>query len=106
MSKHPEITDLLIQMNEARYPIKAMSEQYGVCRVWLKREIDRLRKRGLIQSGSGKPKRQVIGVSDDAEIRFESISEAGRQGFDSNHICDCLNGRRLSHAGYRWSEVA
>lgn len=106
MSKNQEITDLLIQMNKARYPIKAMSEKYGVCRVWLKREIDRLRKRRLIQSGSGKPKRQVIGVSEDAEVSFESISEAGRQGFDSNHICDCLNGRRLSHAGYRWSEVA
>ncbi len=106
MSKRPEITDLLIQMNEARYPIKAMSEQYGVCRVWLKREIDRLRKRGLIQSGCGKPKRPIIGIGFDGVIRFESISEAGRQGFDSNHICDCLNGRRLSHAGYRWSEVA
>lgn len=51
MRNRPEMTDLLIQMSEARYPIKAMPEQYG------------------------------------ARMLF-------------------LNGRRLSHAGYRWSEVA
>ena len=33
---------------------------------------------------------------------FQSIKEAGIQGFDQGHISECCNGKRKTHKGYTW----
>ena len=46
----------------------------------------------------------IIGmnIKDGSEIRFNSMQEAGRNGFESSKISDCCCGRRKSHRGYVW----
>ena len=33
---------------------------------------------------------------------FQSIKEAGIQGFDQGHISECCNGKRKTHKGFEW----
>lgn len=36
---------------------------------------------------------------------FESINEAGRNGYCQAHICNCCNGKRKTHKGYEWRYI-
>lgn len=46
----------------------------------------------------------IIGVkiNDESIMRFESISEAGRNGFKRRNLWSALNGSDASHKGYVW----
>lgn len=39
------------------------------------------------------------------EEYFPSLREAERQGFNSGHICACINGKRKTHGGRTWRYV-
>ena len=49
----------------------------------------------------------VIGISiaDGTEIRYESMQQAARHGFESGRISMCVNGKRNSHRGYKWRKA-
>lgn len=47
----------------------------------------------------GKP---VIGTKDGEELKFKSSLDAGRSGFNSAAIRNCLSGRSRTHQGYEW----
>lgn len=53
-----------------------------------------------------KPKK-AVGSYKNGELilKFESISEAGRQGFDCRAVSDCCLGRRRVHKGYTWKYI-
>lgn len=38
-------------------------------------------------------------------VRFNSASEAGRNGFNQANISSCLRGERKSHMGYKWRKL-
>lgn len=38
-------------------------------------------------------------------ISFDSMQEAGRNGFDQGKISMCINGKRSHHKGYRWERI-
>ena len=45
----------------------------------------------------------VIGIGKSGDkIAFKSYQEAERNGFSSAHICQCVNGTRDHHKGYKW----
>ena len=43
-----------------------------------------------------------INTKTNEKIEFPSTREAGRNGFNSGAIVDCLKGKRKSHKGYQW----
>ena len=47
---------------------------------------------------------KIKGVSIDGteEIKFDSLQDAHRSGFDEGKISLCINGKRNKHKGYRW----
>ena len=45
---------------------------------------------------------KIKGVSDEDTVIFESISDAGKNGFNTGHISSCLLGKRKTHKGYEW----
>jgi len=50
----------------------------------------------------------VIGVSMSTghEVRFDSLTAAEDEGFDSSQIGRCLQGVFSQHAGYRWRQAS
>ena len=48
--------------------------------------------------------KKVIGCSltDTKVIILQSTQQAKKFGFNQGNICECCNGRRKSHKGYRW----
>ena len=48
--------------------------------------------------------RKVIGYSltDTKVIILQSIRRAKKFGFNQGHICNCCNGKRKQHKGYKW----
>lgn len=61
---------------------------------WLKRQRKSLEKY----------KKPVIGrnIKTGDVIEFNSINEAGRNGFQASCICNCCKGIRHTHKGYTW----
>lgn len=45
---------------------------------------------------------RAIAMDGSHELMFDSMQEAGRNGFDNGKISMCVNGKRNSHRGYRW----
>lgn len=50
----------------------------------------------------GKP---VAAISNGSVLYFKSSLDAGRNGFNSSAIRNCLTGRSATHKGYRWEYV-
>ena len=48
---------------------------------------------------------KAISIEDGTELSFESISEAGRNGFNTPTICECLKGKQRTHRGYVWEYI-
>jgi hypothetical protein len=46
----------------------------------------------------------VVAFKDGVELKFPSMSAAGKSGFCSGHISRCVNGKIKTHGGYRWRE--
>ena len=48
--------------------------------------------------------KKVLQFTLDGEFvrEWESIVECGRNGFNQGNICDCCNGKRKSHKGFKW----
>lgn len=62
-------------------------------------------KHGTLQERSAKSRsKPVIGtcVKTGKQIKFSSITEAGRQGFNIGNISSCCKGRVKTHKGYTW----
>ena len=53
---------------------------------------------------NGKLSKPVIQLSLSGEFirEWESTHECGRNGFNYSSICQCCNGKRKSHKGFRW----
>ncbi len=53
---------------------------------------------------NGKKSKPVIQLSLSGEFirEWESTHECGRNGFNQCNICQCCNGKRKSHKGFRW----
>ncbi len=48
-----------------------------------------------------------VGENDIGQVvRFTSLMDAQRNGFNYNHISRCVNGGKKSYLGYRWSKRA
>lgn len=45
---------------------------------------------------------KAISIEGGTELTFTSICEAGRNGFATTSVCDCLKGRQNTHRGYFW----
>lgn len=50
-------------------------------------------------------KTPVLGIRGQQVVRFASINEAEKGGFARFGISRCLNGKQVSHAGYRWRRM-
>lgn len=48
---------------------------------------------------------EAISLDGKIKLRFESIQEAGRSGFNLGHVSSCLKLRRRSHKGFTWKYV-
>ena len=48
---------------------------------------------------------KAISIEDGTELSFESIREAGRNGFNSGSVSACCTGRRRVHKGYVWKYI-
>ena len=48
---------------------------------------------------------KAIALDGSHELIFNSMQEAGRQGFDSGKISMCVNGKRNKHKGYYWERI-
>lgn len=46
-----------------------------------------------------------ISIENGLEIKFSSMKEAERNGFNSCKISMCVNGKRKTHKGYRWEVI-
>ena len=48
--------------------------------------------------------KRVLQLSLSGELirEWPSIMECGRNGFNQGTVCDCCNGKRKSHKGFRW----
>ena len=48
--------------------------------------------------------KKVIGINikTGEKIKFNSIQEAGRNGFTACGVCECCKGKRKNHYGYMW----
>ena len=48
--------------------------------------------------------KRVLQLSLDGELIkvWESAAECGRNGFNQGNICECCNGKRKTHKGFRW----
>ena len=46
----------------------------------------------------------VLQLSLDGELirEWSSTAEVGRNGFESSAVCNCCNGKRKTHKGFRW----
>ena len=64
-------------------------------------EAQRGVKRSYVAEALGK---KVIQMTLDGVFvkEWESTKECGRNGFNQSHVCDCCNGKRKTHKGYRW----
>lgn len=45
---------------------------------------------------------KAIALDGSHELVFDSMQEAGRNGFDNGKVSMCVNGKRNRHKGYRW----
>lgn len=43
-----------------------------------------------------------LSLSGDLIKVWESVNECGRNGFSQSCVCDCCNGKRKTHKGFRW----
>ena len=43
-----------------------------------------------------------LSLTGDLIKEWASAKECGRNGFNSGNICECCNGKRKSHKGFRW----
>lgn len=50
-----------------------------------------------------KVSKPIIGINDNEMILFNSSIDAGKNGFNSSAIRNCLTGRSKTHKGYVWS---
>ena len=48
---------------------------------------------------------KAIALDNSHELVFDSLQQAGRNGFDNGKISMCINGKRNTHKGYRWERV-
>lgn len=48
--------------------------------------------------------KRVLQLSPTGELikLWESVNECGRNGFSKSNVCDCCNGKRKTHKGFRW----
>ena len=53
------------------------------------------------------PSKQILGISkeDGSCIRFYSLRDAGRNGFNARHVAECCDGKRASHHGYTFHYI-
>ena len=53
---------------------------------------------------NGKLSKKVLQLSLSGELICEwpSVNECGRNGFSQSNVCDCCNGKRKTHKGFRW----
>ena len=53
---------------------------------------------------NGKLSKRVLQLSLSGELirEWESVNECGRNGFSTSNVCDCCNGKRKTHKGFRW----
>ena len=54
------------------------------------------------------PKRsKQVGAFKDGKLvmTFQSVNEAGRNGFHSSDVSDCCNGKRKTHNGFTWKYI-
>ena len=51
-----------------------------------------------------KAQNKQVGAFKDGKLvmTFQSVNEAGRNGFHSSAVSDCCNGKRKTHKGYTW----
>lgn len=56
---------------------------------------------------SAKARSAPVGAFKDnvLQFTFESVNDAGRNGYCKSHICNCCNGKRKSHKGYEWRYI-
>ena len=43
-----------------------------------------------------------LSLSGDLIKVWESVNECGRNGFNQSSVCQCCNGKRKTHKGFRW----
>lgn len=62
--------------------------------------ICRIREKRINGIGS----KHILQLTKTGELvrEWDSINEAGRNGFDIGNVCVCCNGKRQSHKGYIW----
>ena len=53
------------------------------------------------------PSKQIIGISkeDGSCVKFYSLNDAGRHGFNMRHVAQCCEGLRASHHGYTFHYI-
>ena len=53
---------------------------------------------------NGKLSKKVLQLSLDGELirEYESIMECARNGFNQGHVCECCNGKRKTHKGFKF----
>lgn len=66
--------------------------------------LERMKKHPNQKKRCEESKSPIIGINikDGSEIRFESISEADKNGFKRRNLWSALNGYDASHKGYVW----
>lgn len=64
-------------------------------------------KKGKKQPNIAKAKSKQVGAYKDGELMmtFQSVAEAGRQGYSIGNIASCCNGLRSQHKGFQWRYI-
>lgn len=96
----------ILELNGEKKILQDWANEFKISSLLVFKRLKRgwsLQKALTEKSKFGKQNKSVIMKKEGKVIKiWNSMSEAGRNGFNAAHICQCCTGKRPTHQGFEW----
>ena len=104
MSKYDSMpTSIARKMLEAGDDRSAVVEKTGLTMQSVRAIASKMRKNGVAVKAE-QPRYEYTGMNDSGQVvNFYSLQQGMSMGFYGEYVSMCVNGKKDSYAGYKWS---